>query len=110
MEAHQHLVVETVHLHRQRPEVRGSSNSPGSRRRQEPQPAGVVVGTANGSFRHSAKPHTPNDGTAAWYGRTAYPAASSVRTTHQYDVRANSGDVHCTATAAPGASRRESLR
>src|SRR5207249_10302272 len=40
-------------------------------------------GVGNGERRASAKPHTPNDGTVVWYGRTKRPAASIVRITHR---------------------------
>ena len=73
-------------------------------------PPGIAVGIANGSRLHNAKPHTPNDGTAAWYGFTWNPAASYVRITHQNDVRANNGDVHWMLTAAVGLSNFCSFR
>ena len=52
------------------------------------------------------------DGTVVWYGCTVNPAARMVAMMHQNERRAKSGDVACTATAAPGgaASMAEELR
>src|SRR5205085_3211960 len=74
-------------------------------------PAGTCAGIGTWPLAvASAKPHSPNDGTSAWYGRTVNPAASIERTTHQNDRRATSGDVLCTATTAFSARRSRRSR